>query len=58
MHTEEPYYLSLATNSYIVITNSNTAQNEAESVNCETTEDIYRAVTENIPKNFTAPQQD
>ena len=51
MHTEESYYLSLASNSYIIITNNNTAQNEA-------TEDSYRAVTENIPKNFTAALQD
>jgi len=58
MHTEESYYLSLASNSYIIITNNNTAQNEAGTVHCEASEDSYRAVTENIPKNFTAALQD
>ena len=55
MHTKELHYLSLATNSYIIITSNNTA---AGSMNYEASEDSYRAVTENIPKNFTAALQD
>ena len=54
LHTEQSYYLSLGTNSYIIINNNNTVQNETGIVHCETSEDSYRAVTENIPKNFTA----
>ena len=37
---------------------SYTAQNEAGTVHCEASEDSYRAVTENMPKNFTAELQD
>ena len=58
MHTEESYYLSFATNSYIIINNNNTVQNETGTVHCETSEDSYKAVTENIPKNFTAALRD
>jgi hypothetical protein len=37
---------------------SYTAQNEAGTVHYEASEDSYRAVTENMPKNFTAELQD
>ena len=42
IHTEESYYLSLASNSYIIMANNNTAQNEAVIVHCKASEDSYR----------------
>ena len=65
-HNEESYYLSLATNTYIVISDGRSSHDEIR-LNCNRNEpheeavkeeDSYRAVTENIPKNFTAALHD
>ena len=58
-HKEESYYLSFATNMYIIINTNKSSEEETEStVNWTTSEDSYKAVTENIPKNFTAALRD
>jgi len=47
IHTEESYYLSLATNMYIIISNNNPTQHEiGPTIDCITSEDSYRAVTD------------
>ena len=65
-HNEESYYLSLVTNTYIVISDVRSSREET-TINCNRhepheeavkEEDSYRAVTENIPKNFTAALHD
>ena len=65
-HNEESYYLSLATNTYIVISDGRSSHDEIR-LNCNRNEphdeavkeeDSYRAVTENIPKNFTVALHD
>ena len=65
-HNEESYYLSLVTNTYIVISDGRSSRDEI-TINCNRhepheeavkEEDSYRAVTENIPKNFTAALHD